>query len=110
MSYAERGIGRRLDGDDGWRKHKGKRAAVFHPELFRPHDWRYYVAAGPLRETEAQVEADLALLDAAEGLTEALRIVLFLAGEAVEGDPDDDELRALLAVTAMYELMEVARP
>lgn len=111
ISYAERGIGRRLEhAHSGMVKVKGKREPVFDPDRVTEQRWRYYVEAGPLRDTEAQVEADLALLDAAEGLTEALRIVLFLAGEAVEGDPDDDELRALLAVTAMYELMEVARP
>lgn len=109
MSYAARGIGRVLFGDDGWRKHKGKADPVFHPEFYIEHGWRYYVAGGPLRETEAQVEADLALLDAAKGeLVEALRVLLFLAGEAVEGDPDDDELMALVKITALADLLEVA--
>lgn len=110
-TYAERGIGRRLDhGNTGWSKVKGKREPVFDPEAVTEQRWRYYVNAGPLRDTEAQVEADLALLEADADLTGALRVILFLAGEAVADDPDDDELAALLAVTAMYELMEVARP
>lgn len=109
MSYAARGIGRRIDGDDGWRKHKGKREPVFHPELYRERDWRYYVAAGPLRDTEVQVEADLALLEAGTAeVVEALRELLFLAGEAVGDDPDDTEVAALVRVSALVDLLEVA--
>lgn len=108
-SYAERGIGRRIKVDDGWRKHKGKADPVFHPELVIEQHWQFYVAAGPLRETEAQVEADLALLEAGNAeVVAALRELIFLAGEAVGDDPDDTEVMALVRISALVDLLEVA--
>lgn len=108
-TYAERHIGRVLMGDDGWRKHKGKADPVFHPELYVERGWRYFVDSGPLRDTEVQVEADLALLNAAKDeIVAALRVLLFLAGEAIEEDPDDEEVMALVRITALADLLEVA--
>ena len=108
-TYAEQGIQRRLiHAHSGWVKGRGKQPPVHHPELEREQRWLWQ-AVGPWRDTETRVLADLALLEADADLADALRVILFLAGEAVDGDPDDDEMRALLAVTALYELMEVAR-
>lgn len=72
-----------------------------------PQHWEWQ-AHGRFRPTEIQARADLALLDAGEGIVDALRIVLFLATEGTGGDPDDDEAAALLTVMALIDLMEVA--
>lgn len=69
--------------------------------------WRWR-ATGPVRDNEHQAEADDVLLEgcALPGLAAALREVLFLAGEAVADDPDDDEMEALVLVEALVTLVE----
>lgn len=93
-TYAERGIQRRLVHGHG--------AGGMFPE---PQRWLYQ-AQGPWRDTEAQVVADLALFDAE--VLETLRILVFLATEATDGDPNPEEAAAILVGMALVDVLDVA--
>lgn len=66
-------------------------------------------AVGPWRDTRLAAEAQLAFLEVADPkmMVEALRVVLWLAVEAVENDPDAEEAMAMMMVQALAEMVEL---
>lgn len=66
-------------------------------------------AVGPWRDTRLAAEAHLAFLEVADpkAMVESLRVVLWLAAEAVEGDPDSEERMAMMLVQALVEMVEL---
>jgi hypothetical protein len=107
-SYAAEGLERTLvHAHSGMVAGQGRKPPTFDPALKteQHHLWR---AIGRWRDTEAQARGDLALLNADADIVGALRELLFLAGEAVGDDPDDTEVMALVRISALVDLLEVA--